>query len=137
MSRGTTRRLLTTLAAALIALGAGTPATASGTVSGVPRGALALLLWQPDTGRFLGAATLTCRPDGGTHPRSRAVCSAVRAVDGDLTRLPSDPAASCVLIHQPVRAEARGYWNHRAVHYTRTFPNRCVAAVDTAYLFAF
>jgi hypothetical protein len=86
--------------------------------------------------------TLTCTPDGGTHPTAREACGSLRRVNGDFFRLPDVPAF-CPDIYDPHVALARGFWKSspggRAVlvSYSETFPNRCAAAVGTDNVFRF
>ncbi|QQQ78793.1 hypothetical protein IOD16_10320 [Saccharothrix sp. 6-C] len=50
---------------------------------------------------------LTCDPDGGTHPRARAACDAIRTSPGTIE--PPPPTANCYdRVFGPQRAEVSG-----------------------------
>lgn len=80
--------------------------------------------------------TLTCGPDGGTHPNPGEACDSLRAVDGELGDLPNtgDP---CPMDFDPVMARVYGYWGDEPVVYAKVFSNDCVAAASTDDVFAF
>lgn len=86
--------------------------------------------------------TLTCTPDGGTHPDPKAACDSLRAVGGNFKRLPST-TDFCPLVYDPHTARATGSWQSSPmgptllVDYEETFSNRCFAAVGTDNVFNF
>ena len=82
------------------------------------------------------AVTLDCQPPGGSHPRPARACRALTTAGGDFGNLPRD-SGLCPLIWAPVTATATGHWHARPVLYTHTYPNRCVAAVDSGHVFGF
>lgn len=92
-----------------------------------------------------GKATLTCTPDGGTHPDPTAACNALRKVGGDFEKLtwtwPSDMA--CIQIYDPVWARATGRWQSSPegpthdVDHTKEFSNSCFATWYSNVVFDF
>jgi hypothetical protein len=77
----------------------------------------------PATGRPV-AVMLTCEPDGGSHPRPAEACAALRAVDGNLNRLP-DRGVICTMQYDPVRATATGIWHGRWLLHQKRYGNAC------------
>lgn len=76
------------------------------------------------------AATLTCGPDGGTHPDAIGACEQLAEADGHLERVPSTPAA-CPMIHEPVTVEATGHWQSEVRSFVGSFGNSCQAVAAT------
>src|SRR5215471_7062679 len=59
-----------------------------------PRSHLVLSIYRGETadaGALLARVTLTCNPDGGTHPHPDQACDALRSVHGHIENLPGDP----------------------------------------------
>lgn len=87
--------------------------------------------------------TLTCNPDGGTHPTPRDACDSLRRVNGHFELLPWHPTIGCPDVWDPHTARATGYWQSaprgpiRTVRYEETFGNRCEAAAATDLVFGF
>jgi hypothetical protein len=87
--------------------------------------------------------TLTCGPDGGTHPTPEAACDSLRGVGGAFEQLPDVPGVACPTVFDPHVARADGFWIERrggpvrGVRYEQTFGNRCDAAVGTDNVFDF
>lgn len=87
--------------------------------------------------------TLTCSPDGGTHPTPQAACNSLRQVGGDFASLPWIPDLNCTDQYDPYTGRATGYWSQHPgdpvhdVDYTKTFGNQCNASVGTDRVFAF
>lgn len=87
--------------------------------------------------------TLTCTPDGGTHPAPREACGSLRRVRGVFERLPDVPDVFCTGLYAPVTVRATGVWSDtpsgpaRVVDYSETFSNACMAAVGTDNVFRF
>ncbi|MEY9210940.1 protease inhibitorprecursor [Thermobifida halotolerans] len=144
------RRVLATLAvaacAAVLPLGASAsadPGISPGPVE--PKADLVLTI-VPDPGTVIidenshgervTQVTLTCGPDGGTHPDPRGACDSLRAVDGHFARLPSVPGP-CPAVWAPVTAVATGTWGERTVSYAERFGNACEADVGTDGVFSF
>lgn len=69
--------------------------------------------------------TLTCGPDGGTHPRAHEACDTLRQVRGNVRLLNVNPGA-CVRLYKPVTVDIRGQWYGRPTAYRQQFSNRCV-----------
>lgn len=81
--------------------------------------------------------TLTCGPDGGSHPAPEKACEALRRVGGSFEELPSIPNVFCPAVWNPVRVTATGHWGNRRIAYEETFSNSCEAAVETSGVFSF
>lgn len=130
--------------AAAIALGvsafAGTAAAApSGSVQSPP---------GPTFGAFvltsgIDAATLTCSPDGGTHPDPEGACDAIRRAGGDFDALPTAQNRLCPMYISPggYPVTAGGFWvdadGLRIIDTAHRYGNGCFAAVDTDGVFGF
>lgn len=104
-----------------------------------PPGAVLTLTIRRGTsphGPLLAAVTLTCDPDGGSHPRPEAACDSLRAVDGRLGNLPTDTYL-CPLYVDRVTGRATGYWRGTRVRFVHTATNRCALARETDQVFGF
>lgn len=86
--------------------------------------------------RPLRTATLTCDPDGGTHPGPREACALLARVGGDFTRLDLG-LTPCPRIYQPVTAVEEGTWQGRRVAYRKVYSNECVLLSATGPVFKF
>lgn len=78
---------------------------------------------------------LLCDPPQG-HAHAAQACEELRAVEGDITRIPVRADVLCPMIYAPVTATARGEWNSRRTEYTHTFSNTCMMGVETGSVFA-
>lgn len=81
--------------------------------------------------------TLTCAPDGGTHPSPAAACARLASAWGDPAMIAPKPGVFCVALWDPVTANATGIYFGRPISYTRTFSNMCWLNVATWEVFAF
>jgi hypothetical protein len=81
--------------------------------------------------------TLTCDPDGGTHPDPTTACNSLRDAGGDFKRLRPDSTIFCTFVYDPVQAYAIGQWRSRSVTFNHTYGNRCSAAVESGHVFDF
>jgi hypothetical protein len=82
------------------------------------------------------SVTVTCDPDGGTHPDAAAACELLRSVDGRVEQIPPAERA-CTKIYKPVTVRAAGTWRGEPREFQRTFGNQCEADAATGDLFAF
>lgn len=80
--------------------------------------------------------SLTCDPDGGTHPTPQKACDQLRSVSGDPAQLAPDRDRVCTQEHQPHQVTMTGSWLGQSVSYKKTFGNRCEMASATGDLFA-
>ena len=124
-------RLLSVMAMVVLACGLGGLAASPASATAIPLGNLALQLSDPDTGRVLRQATLTCVPTGGTHPDAQAACTDLINANGNINNIPPAQGVFCPAIVLPVTATAAGTWNGFRVSYGRTFVNSCYASVLT------
>lgn len=100
----------------------------------VPAAALQLTMHET-TGR-VSAASLTCDPTGGTHPKAAEACATLTAAHGDISRI-KPRLQRCTMIYAPVDVAAFGTWHGEPVTFHATFPNRCSADAQTASVFGF
>ncbi|MFF4349635.1 SSI family serine proteinase inhibitor [Streptomyces sp. NPDC001530] len=77
---------------------------------------------------------LLCDPPQG-HPHAAQFCEELRAVKGDISRIPPRADVLCPLVYAPVTASAQGVWDGRRVTYTHTFSNSCVMGAETGAAF--
>ncbi|GAA0402527.1 hypothetical protein Acor_67900 [Acrocarpospora corrugata] len=82
-------------------------------------------------------ATLTCAPDGGTHPNPAAACARLAPALGNPASIQPKQGVMCIALYDPVTATATGVWFGRPISYTRTFTNTCWLSVATWEVFAF
>lgn len=131
------RRLSIIPAVALLATVAGGPASPAAAWS--PGASFTLTIYQggDTSGPIQSQVTLTCDPNGGTHPNPDAACSALESVGGSLAKLTPVMGKACPMFSQPVTARAIGTWLRRPEDFQQTYMNRCFAAVDTGYVFDF
>ncbi|GAT70098.1 proteinase inhibitor I16 subtilisin-type inhibitor [Planomonospora sphaerica] len=131
------RRFAAASAAGLAALLGAAPASAGAPAADGPTGSYLLEVAREDGSAPARKATLTCGPDGGTHPRAAAACDQLRRAGGRVEDVPERPGA-CTLEYAPVRVTATGTWQGRRYRYAETHPNRCAAIRATGgVLFAF
>ncbi|MBG0814762.1 hypothetical protein HS045_11225 [Planomonospora sp. ID82291] len=113
------------------------PAVAGTFAPDGPTGSYLLQVAREDGSGPTRTATLTCGPDGGTHPRPVLACGQLRRAGGRVEAVPERPGA-CTLEYVPVRLTATGTWQGRRYRYAETHPNRCAAIRATGgVLFAF
>ncbi|NBH03504.1 SSI family serine proteinase inhibitor [Amycolatopsis sp. SID8362] len=129
--------MLASVAAAGIAVGAPVAAQAEpvGTV-----GASLTLTKTYEHGTAI-SQTLTCDPEGGTHPNAVQACAELAKVEADFDRLSAkDGADKCKEQNgefHPVRVEAQGIWRGNAVSYRHSFLNSCWLSANTGTVFQF
>ncbi len=74
--------------------------------------------------------TLTCSPDGGSHPRAEAACDALWQAHGQFGDLAAT-AGPCTMELRPTLGEATGHWRGEPVHFRHTYDNPCLAARES------
>ena len=94
------------------------------------QGSFSLSITSVATGETIANASLTCPPNGGSHPNPVAACEQLSRVDGRIEGIPEDPGP-CTLEFNPVIVAATGTWNGEPRHYKQEFSNRCVAVRAT------
>lgn len=97
--------------------------------AGEPLGNFRLSISARDGGR-MAEATLTCSPDGGSHPNPAAACAQLTAANGYIDDIPEKEGV-CTREFRPVVLRASGTWAGEARHYEREFSNLCVAVLAT------
>ncbi|SEP45563.1 SSI family serine proteinase inhibitor [Amycolatopsis saalfeldensis] len=103
-------------------------------ISTVP-GSMLQLSTHETSGRT-AAASLTCRPTGGSHPERETACAALIAADGDFARI-KPRLQRCTMLYAPVDVSAVGTWAGKPVSFRTTYPNRCTADAQSSSVFAF
>jgi len=81
-------------------------------------------------GEVIARASLTCPPDGCSHPNPAAACEQLNKADGRIEGIPEDPGP-CTKEFNPVIVAAAGTWNGEPRFYKQEFSNRCVAVRAT------
>lgn len=113
-------------AVAMTVVAAATVVTATAR-AGEPRGQLGVTLSNFVHGGGFRHWTLTCDPDGGSHPAPRQACDRIRAVDGDLERLSSRPGI-CSRVYDPWHVDITGTWRGQDKNFREDYPNAdCMA----------
>lgn len=95
-----------------------------------PVGSFTLSITSAHGGETIASASLTCPPDGGSHPNPAAACEQLSRVDGRIEGIPEDPGV-CTREFRPVIVAASGTWNGEPRQYKQEFSNRCVAVRAT------
>jgi hypothetical protein len=124
------------IAVAVAAVGATLLVTAAPSEAAGRSDRTTLTLTLSERGAAPNVRTLTCSPDGGSHPRAATVCAELEPVSGHISALPEQQGA-CMELYRPATLTATGRWKGRQVKYRRTFPNRCNARLRTADVFNF
>lgn len=76
------------------------------------------------------ASTLSCGPEGGSHPNAIGACDQLTAADGYMDRVPAQPAA-CPMVYAPVTLEATGHWHSEVRSFVGSYGNSCQAVAAT------
>lgn len=95
-----------------------------------PQASFALSISSVTSGEPIANASLTCPPDGGSHPNPVTACEQLSRANGQIEGIPEDPGP-CTLEFNPVIVAASGTWNGEPRHYKQEFSNRCVAVRAT------
>lgn len=81
--------------------------------------------------------TLTCDPDGGTHPDAVAACDIVRQVGVGLPDMNLNPDVACTMQWDPITVSVDGHYHEALVQFTKTYGNACQLAAQTGAFYAF
>lgn len=100
-----------------------------------PVTSLTLSLRAEAEGSPVRVVTLTCSPNGGTHPHAAQACAALATVRGDAGALTSD--VMCTMVYEPVVGTLNGRWRGRSVTFEHTYSNWCAATCQTQDVFRF
>ncbi len=95
-----------------------------------PQGCFALSITSKASGALIAKASLTCNPDGGSHPEPAGACEQLSKADGRIEAIPPDEGP-CTLEFNPVILRASGTWNGEDRRFVGEFPNRCVGVRAT------
>jgi Subtilisin inhibitor-like len=98
--------------------------------SEMPHGSFTLAITSANTGETIAKASLTCPPNGGSHPNPVAACEQLSRAHGFIEAIPEDPGP-CTREFNPVILTASGTWNGEPRHYRQEFSNRCVGVRAT------
>lgn len=99
-------------------------------MSAEPQTSFRLSITSSASGEPIASASLSCPPDGGSHPNPAAACEQLSKVDGRIEGIPED-SGPCTLEFNPVILAASGTWNGEPRYYKQEFSNRCVAVRTT------
>lgn len=97
---------------------------------GKGQGSFTLSITSAETGECIASATLTCPPDGDSHPNPAKACEQLSQVDGFIEGIPEEPGP-CTREFVPVILAATGTWNGEPRHFKQEFSNRCVGVRAT------
>jgi len=89
-----------------------------------PRTELTITFWPEGRQGPAQEATLTCDPDGGTHPFAAPACDALRARPGALESLPPDSICTQIF-GGPEEAEVAGIFEREEIQATFSRQNGC------------
>ncbi len=83
----------------------------------------------------LADVTLTCDPDGGTHPTPEKACAELKEIRGNLDRLATgDGTHFCPLYYDPVRVRIVGTWYGQDKKFEHQYTNlACMHAAVYPY----
>jgi hypothetical protein len=95
-----------------------------------PQGSFTLSITSAAGGESVDTASLTCPPDGSSHPHPVAACEQLSQADGHIDGIPQDPGP-CTREFNPVIVAASGIWNGEPRYYKQEFSNRCIAVRAT------
>jgi hypothetical protein len=95
-----------------------------------PQASFTLSITSATGGEPIASASLTCPPDGSSHPNPVAACEQLSRADGHIEGIPEDPGP-CTREFNPVIVTASGMWNGEPRHYKQEFSNRGVAVRAT------
>lgn len=95
-----------------------------------PQTSFRLSITSSASGEPIASASLSCPPDGGSHPNPAAACEQLSKVDGRIEGIPEN-SGPCTLEFNPVIVAASGTWNGEPRYYKQEFSNRCVAVRTT------
>jgi hypothetical protein len=81
------------------------------------------------------SVTLTCDPDGGTHPTPEKACAELTEINGDLNRLATGGGHMfCLQYYDPVRVTITGYWYGEPKAFVHQYTNlSCLHAAVYPY----
>jgi hypothetical protein len=82
-----------------------------------------------------GVTTLTCAPDGGTHPHVKEACAEIDAARGDIGSVPSLPGHACPDVWDPVLIGVTGKWRGQEVLFSAFESNAGCAAISHGHIF--
>lgn len=82
-----------------------------------------------------GIHTLTCGPDGGTHPYAKEACAEIDAARGDIAAVPPLPNHGCLDVWDPVLIGVTGKWRGQEVLFSAFESNRGCAAISHGHIF--
>ncbi len=99
-------------------------------MSAEPQTSFRLSITSSASGEPIASASLSCPPDGGSHPNPAGACEQLSKVDGRIEGIPED-SGPCTLEFNPVILAASGTWNGEPRYYKQEFSNRCVAVRTT------
>ncbi|MFC0528497.1 SSI family serine proteinase inhibitor [Phytohabitans kaempferiae] len=82
-----------------------------------------------------GTMTLTCDPEGGTHPYAKEACAEIDGARGDIAAVPRLPGYGCLDEWDPVLIGVTGRWRGQEVLFSSFESNRGCAAIRHGHIF--
>jgi hypothetical protein len=82
-----------------------------------------------------GTVTLTCGPDGGTHPHAKEACEEITKAGGDIAAVPSLPGMGCSGVWDPVLIGVTGKWQGKQVLFSDFASNGGCARIQHGHIF--
>lgn len=82
-----------------------------------------------------GVKTLTCAPDGGTHPHAKEACAEIDAARGNIAAVPRLPGYGCLDEWDPVLIGVTGTWRGQEVLFSSFESNKGCAAIRHGHIF--
>ncbi|KAI8368838.1 subtilisin inhibitor [Choanephora cucurbitarum] len=70
--------------------------------------------------------SLSCNPDGGSHPRPQAACEFLQSINGNFNGLPASQIL-CTLEYNPVNVTILGLYQGRFTVFNNQYSNECFA----------
>jgi hypothetical protein len=95
-----------------------------------PQGSFDLSIASAASGQVLASASLTCNPDGGSHPNPATACEQLTQANGFIEKIPPEEGA-CTREFKPVILKASGTWDGEDRQFEFEFSNRCVGVKET------
>jgi hypothetical protein len=84
-----------------------------------------------------GTVTLTCGPEGGTHPATKEACAEIDKAAGDIAAVPPLPGQGCTGVWDPVLIGVTGKWQGKEVLFSSFESNEGCARIRHGHIFRY